>query len=188
VRWDAETLALEGARVESVFAAGPEEVEIDALVEGGRLSVDVAGTAEGAERFERCYRLPDGEEEGAPSSEEPCRVDDAFLAGGGSSSPLMVGEWPWRFSALPFEVAYSREVALLWPYRSVTDVDDPAPAKEDVFVVVRTAEQLSTPAGEFVTWRVTVGERQTAWYTVDPPHDLVAYSDDMVSWQLTDSE
>ncbi len=187
VRWDVDTLALEGARFESVFAAGPEEVEIGALFGEGRLSVDVDGVTEGGERFERCYLLPDGEE-GAPSSEEPCRVDHAFLAGGGSSSPLMVGEWPWRFSALPFEVAYSRKVTLLWPYRSVTGVDEPAPAKEDVFVVVRTAEQLSTPAGEFVTWRVTVGERQTAWYTVDPPHHLVAYSDDMVSWQLTDIE
>jgi hypothetical protein len=85
----------------------------------------------------------------------------------------------------PFEIAYSRELSLVWPYRSAEGIEGRAPAKQVGFVVVRTAEQLSTPAGEFVTWRVTVGERYTAWYTVEAPHTLVAYRDDMVTWRLT---
>jgi hypothetical protein len=28
-----------------------------------------------------------------------------------------------------------------------------------------------------------VGEKYTAWYTVEAPHTLVAYSDDIVTWQ-----
>jgi hypothetical protein len=97
----------------------------------------------------------------------------------------MVGEWPWRLSALPFQLAYSRESALLWPYRSVPDVDGRAPVREDAAVVVRTAEEITTPAGTFVTWRVTVGETYTAWYTVEAPHHLVAFDDGMLNWRLT---
>jgi hypothetical protein len=67
-------------------------------------------------------------------------------------------------------------------------MDDRAPARQDGHVVVRTADHVSTPLGDFVTWRVTVGEKYTAWYTVDAPHHLVAYSDDMVTWRLTEVE
>ncbi len=189
VHWDRQTLVLERVQIEGAFPAGPNQIELDALAEDGRMTVRVDGTANREGRLERCYDLR-GARAGvaSPPVEEPCRLDGSLLAGGGASSPLMAGDWPWRFSALPFELLYSRQATLLWPYRSVAGIDDRAPAKQDVFVVVRTAEQLSTPAGQFVTWRVAVGEDQTAWYTVESPHHLVAYSDDMVTWQLTGIE
>jgi hypothetical protein len=187
VRWDRQTLGLEGAQIDAAFSEGPDQVELDARVEDGTMSVRVAGPAGQSEPFDRCYDLSGAQQTGgSPPTDDPCRVDGALLAGGGASSPLMVGEWPWRLSALPLELAYSREADFLWPYRYVEGIDDRAPARQDVFVVVRTAEQVSTPAGDFVTWRVTVAERHTVWYTVESPHHLVAYSDDMVTWQLTD--
>jgi len=188
VRWDRRTLTLEEGRITGSFFEGPDQVELDALMDEGRLSVQFAGSDERQQRLERCYELGQDGADGAPTSQDPCRVEDASLAGGGVHAPLMVGEWPWRFSALPFELAYSRQATLLWPYRSVESIDGRAPAKQEVFVVVRTAEQVSTPAGEFITWRVTVGETYTAWYAVESPHHLVAYDDGMVTWQLTDVE
>ena len=189
VRWDRETLTLEDAVIEATAAAGEGEISVAARLEGGGLAVEVDGVEEMEGQFDRCYQLDQqGESENPPAVQDPCQVEDGFLAGGGFFSPLMVGEWPWRFSALPFQLTYSRRVDIVWPYRGVEGVDGRAPARGDGFVVVRTAEQVSTPAGDFVTWRVTVGEKYTAWYTVEAPHHLVAYSDDMVSWRLTGVE
>ena len=186
VRWDRQTLRLLDAEIEAAISEGPEQVDVRAVVEDGRMSVRVDGESDAGERFDGCYILPATTETGdTVATDQSCDLENGFLAGGGIFSPLMVGEWPWRLSALPFDIAYSRKLSLVWPYRSVEGIDGRAPARRDDFVVVRTAEQISTPAGEFVTWRVTVGERHTAWYTVEAPHLLVAYSDDMVTWQLT---
>jgi membrane protease YdiL (CAAX protease family) len=187
VRWDRETLELVEAQIAGDFSEGEERVSIDAIIGDGRMSVSADGAGDEKSELDLCYDLlGTSETEGALRPEDPCTLDGAFLAGGGVFSPLMVGEWPWRFSALPFELLYSAEATLLWPYRSAEGIDGRAPARQERFVVVRTAEQLSTPAGEFATWRVTVGEKYTAWYTVDAPHHLVAYDDDMVHWELTE--
>jgi hypothetical protein len=157
------------------------------MVEDDRMTVRVDGDADAVERFDACDILPATPETGdTPATDEPCRVENALLAGGGIFSPLMIGEWPWRLSAVPFGLAYSREATLAWPCRSAEGIEGRAPAKQVGFVVVRTAEEVSTPAGEFVTWRVSVGDKYTAWYTVEAPHTLVAYNDDMVTWQLTE--
>jgi hypothetical protein len=186
VRWDRQTLRLVEAEIEAAISQGPEQIELTAVGQDDRMTVRVDGEADAVERFDGCYILPaTGETGDTVATDQPCGLEDGVLAGGGIFSPLMVGEWPWRLSALPFEIAYSRKLSLVWPYRSVEGIDGRAPARRDDFFVVRTAEQISTPAGEFVTWRVTVGERHTAWYTVEAPHVLVAYSDDMVTWQLT---
>lgn len=185
VRWDRRTLGIVEAEIEASISQGPEQVELTAVVDDNQMRVRVDGESDAVEEFDACYVLPaTGEPGGTPATDEPCRVENGFLAGGSVFSPLMAGEWPWRLSAVPFELAYSREISLVWPYRSAEGIDGRAPARRDGFVVVRTAEQVSTPAGEFVTWRVTVGDRYTAWYTVEPPHTLIAYSDDMVTWRL----
>jgi len=187
VRWDRETMALLDAKIEAAYTVGEEEAALEAVVSEGRLGVRVEEEGQPVREFERCYQLENGEADPSPV-EEPCRLEDDLVAGGGIFSPLLAGEWPWRFSALPMELAYSREATVVWPYRSAEGVEGRVPAKEEVFVVVRTAEQVATPAGEFVTWRVTVGEKVTAWYTAEAPHHLVAYSDDMVTWRVTGIE
>jgi len=188
-RWDRETMSVLDAEIEASYTVGEEQATLEALVSDGGLRVRVDEEGQTGAEFEGCYQLEGSEGgEGVPPAEEPCRVEDDLLAGGGVFSPLLAGEWPWRFSALPMELAYSREARVLWPYRSVDGVEGRAPAEKDVFVIVRTAEQVTTPAGEFVTWRVTVGEKYTAWYTVETPHHLVAYSDDMVTWRVSEIE
>jgi membrane protease YdiL (CAAX protease family) len=112
----------------------------------------------------------------------------ALVAGGGARSPLMIGEWPWRLSALPFRAAYSRRVSLAWPYRSVEGIEGRAPFDESTTLRVRNAERFSTPAGTFAAWRVVVGDRLTAWYDTNPPHALVGYNDDLLTWVLTEAE
>jgi len=186
VQWDRQTLAPIAAELIGTFLEGPDQLTIRAVVEDGRMVVSAEGP-ELDERFEYCYDLDGVDAATDPiPREDPCQVDDEFLAGGGVISPLMVGEWPWRLSALPLDLLYTAEVTLIWPYRRIEEIDDRAPATEDTVLVVRTAEQVSTPAGDFVTWRVTVGDTYTVWYMVDPPHTLVAYDDDMVTWLLVD--
>lgn len=156
VRWDRERLALLEAEMEATFSESADQVRVEVVVVEGTMVVSVDGPEELKQRVESCYELvrSEGTEE-AVSTADPCRVDDALVAGGGIVSPLMVGEWPWRFSALPFELLHTRELSLVWPYRSVEGVDGRVPAREETILVVRTAEQVVTSAGEFVTWRVT---------------------------------
>jgi hypothetical protein len=94
------------------------------------------------------------------------------------------GEWPWRFSALPFQGFYSAQAALIEP-------DPPEgsdPTLTSVPVVVYGAEPIETPAGTFVAWRVEVGEKAVAWYDAQAPHTLVAMEDWTENWVLTSVE
>lgn len=95
------------------------------------------------------------------------------------------GEWPWRLSALPFDIAYgSTQPLVLINRQGIVDV-------VDAFIVVAGSEPAWTPAGNFVTWKVNVtytldGEETTlsAWYDVDTPHTLVRYDNGEVSYLL----
>ncbi len=95
------------------------------------------------------------------------------------------GEWPWRLSALPFDIAYgSTQPLVLVNRQGYIDV-------VDAFIVVAGSEPTWTPAGNFVTWKVTVtytldGEETTlsAWYDVDAPHTLVRYDNGEVRYML----
>jgi len=121
-------------------------------------------------------------------------VDGATLqvAGNGATqtAPLpagafLDGEWPWRLSALPFAIAYgSTQPLVLVNRQGYVDI-------VDAFIVVAGSEPTWTPAGHFVTWKVTVtytldDEETTlsAWYDVDAPHTLVRYDNGEVSYLL----
>ncbi len=98
---------------------------------------------------------------------------------------LFDGEWPWRLSALPFAVAYGSTQSL------VVINKDGTPDIVEAFVLVTGSDLVWTPAGNFVTWKVTVtytldGEEttQAAWYDVEPPHTLVRYDNGEVSYLL----
>ena len=98
---------------------------------------------------------------------------------------LLDGEWPWRLSALPFAIAYgSTQPLALVNRQGYIDI-------VDAFIVVASSEPAWTPAGNFVTWKVTVtytldGEETTlsAWYDVEAPHTLVRYDNGEVSYLL----
>ena len=92
-------------------------------------------------------------------------------------------EWPWRLSALPFSLGYSREMTVAWPlrYRHVTE--DSGPDKEEGHLIVRGATPIHTPLGNAIAWHVQVGDQQ-AWYDVEPPHHLLHYEDGFHTWLL----
>lgn len=160
IRWDAATMLLEEAHFEGVLDGKSYVIDVEAAGSGLGMS------GEG----------PDGSLDAADLS--PGDV----LNGGGIKSPLMVGEWPWRFSALPLALAYAREVPAIWPFYSETS----EVVEEETMITVRTAEPLSTPAGDFVTWRVTFGDTYRAWYHVNAPYTLVGFDDGMVTWLLAE--
>ncbi len=98
---------------------------------------------------------------------------------------LLDGEWPWRLSALPFAIAYGsvQPLALVNDEGHIHIVE--------AFVAVAGSEPAWTPAGNFVTWKVTVtyelGDKETtltAWYDVDAPHTLVRYDNGEVTYLL----
>ncbi|MBN2393618.1 MAG: CPBP family intramembrane metalloprotease [Anaerolineae bacterium] len=101
------------------------------------------------------------------------------------SGAFLDSDWPWRLSALPFDLAYgSTQPLVLVDRQGYVNI-------VDAFIVVASSEPAWTPAGNFVTWRVTVtytldGKEKTlsAWYDVDAPHTLVRYDNGEVSLLL----
>lgn len=111
---------------------------------------------------------------------------------------LLGGEWPWRLSGLPLNIAYAREVSFVSAGRietknaagqhpTVTNYGFCSePVVEETHLVVRGCEPVWTPAGNFIAWVVTVGENQTAWYDVEPPYTVVRYDIGYLSYLLTE--
>lgn len=104
-----------------------------------------------------------------------------------TSATLLQDEWPWRLSALPFDIAYGSKTAFVW-------VDNAGQIHTDkVYVGVAGGEPVWTPAGNFVAWKVTLtytaAEEEeiemAAWYDVDAPHTLVRYDDGTVRYLLS---
>jgi membrane protease YdiL (CAAX protease family) len=104
-----------------------------------------------------------------------------------SANALLMGEWPWRLSALPWQIGYVAKVSLAWPSHYSQEAKSSIPALNETVVNVRGAEPLATPAGNFIAWKVTMGD-QTAWYNTQPPHTLLRYDDGTVSYLLTNSQ
>ncbi len=107
-----------------------------------------------------------------------------------TSATLLQDEWPWRLSALPFAIAYGSKTAFVW-------VDDLGQVHtDDAYVGVAGGEQIWTPAGNFVTWKValtyaTAKDEKVelaAWYNVEAPYTLVRYDDGVVSYLLSSAQ
>lgn len=114
------------------------------------------------------------------------RVQQGDLPAQTLSSPhdtLLMNEWPWRLSALPFGLGYSREVTVLRPNQWREETQDTGPLAENTNLFVSGGQPVHTPAGDFITWQVTVGD-ETAWYDIEPPHTLVQYSNRFVTYVL----
>jgi len=98
-----------------------------------------------------------------------------------SANGLINGEWPWRLSALSFEDTYSVRGSLLQPYLP----DGDQAADNAIVIVVQGGEPLATPVGNYIAWRVEIGE-QTAWYDVQAPHHLLQYDDGPHTYTLVE--
>ena len=97
---------------------------------------------------------------------------------------LLVDEWPWRLSALPFSISLGSEVTMAWPAYWDTEDQHSIPGYEKTAVIIRGGEPLATPAGNFISWRVTTGQNRIAWYDVEPPHTLLRYDDGILIYLL----
>ncbi len=97
---------------------------------------------------------------------------------------LEYDEWPWRLSALPFQVFYAARSPMLTPYILQNTSGDGYPVVELTYVTVLGAEPIATPAGAFIVWRVQVGDKLVAWYHVEPPYTLVAFDNSIETWEL----
>ncbi len=103
-----------------------------------------------------------------------------------ASEALFAREWPWRMTALPFEIAYGARHPLL----SVTSEGEYQSRAR--YVMVRDGEPVWTVDENVLAWRVTVAEEGaadgasalSAWYDAEPPHTLVRYDDGAVTYVL----
>jgi hypothetical protein len=100
---------------------------------------------------------------------------------------LVQGEWPWRLSALPFEQTFGARVTLAWPQRWSEVTQTSMPTAEQVVLVVLGGEPIATPAGNYLAWRVAIGD-QTAWYDIQSPHTLLRYEDGITAYVLVGTE
>ncbi len=94
---------------------------------------------------------------------------------------LLEGEWPWRLSAMNLGVGLARMATLASPGQSGEPV-------QEVYVIVRGAEPLAVPAGNYIAWKVTVGDACTAWYDSSAPYTLLRYDRAGVSYVLSGVE
>ena len=92
------------------------------------------------------------------------------------------GGWPWQLASLSFEAGTTARLVHVAPdvWRPVTQ--DMGPMVQTVLVKVTGPEEIETPAGPRVAWRVTVGEREVAWYDTAVPHTLLRYFNGMETW------
>ncbi len=99
-------------------------------------------------------------------------------------------EWAWRLRALPFDLAYGGDIALLQLG------EDGQPQIHEAFVVVETSEPTWTSNGTYVTWKVTTSwtddqedmHTLAAWYDSEAPHELVRFTDGAVIYVLASVE
>ena len=103
------------------------------------------------------------------------------------ANALLEGEWPWRLSALDFNLGMSWKATLAWPNRWSAQDQRNVPTAQDIVLTVQGAEPIATPAGNFIAWKVKVGN-QTAWYDADFPHTLLRYDNGLVSYLLKESK
>lgn len=126
----------------------------------------------------------------ATSTDGEVRVAVSGSNVGGSATtvapPVLLDSfWPWRLSALPFAPGLVQKATLVYPSRWDPDLNANAIAVTETAVVVQGVEPVSTPAGIFQAWRVTV-DGNSAWYTVAAPHTLVKYDDGFLTYLLAE--
>lgn len=99
---------------------------------------------------------------------------------------LMPDEWAWRFMALPFDLKLNQKAMYIHPSIWDEETQTYGPAAEEFSVTVTGSEPLALPAGNFIAWRVRVGNSWTAWYDVNPPHTLLKYDAGLAVFLLAD--
>lgn len=105
-----------------------------------------------------------------------------------STETLLNDEWPWRLAGLPFAEGFLGRAPLVRALYA-----EPQPAES--YIRVPGTEPLTTPAGDFTAWKVTLTYQtayatpvETAWYDVVAPHPLLKYDNGVLVFTLTGKE
>ncbi len=101
---------------------------------------------------------------------------------------LVEDEWAWRLMGLPFSNGQTYLVDYLTPLTWRNETNDNGPLLQELRLVVTGPEQISVPAGDFQTWKISLGNGQTAWYSVENPYILVRFDGTMFNYLLTSAE
>jgi membrane protease YdiL (CAAX protease family) len=98
---------------------------------------------------------------------------------------LVEDEWPWRLMGLPFSDIYTAQFNYLEPLTWRQKTQDNGPSLDSgAYLTVNPAEEISTPAGTFTAWKISLSNNQTAWYDVNAPHTLVKVEARMFDYYL----
>lgn len=104
-----------------------------------------------------------------------------------SPQTLVQEEWGWRLMALPFEPLQRYTINYLAPLTWRESSQNSGPVIKQQQLVVIGQEEIQVPAGEFLAWKVTLNDGQTAWYSVDQPSILLRFNANMVDYLLKES-
>jgi len=99
------------------------------------------------------------------------------------TSALIDRLWPWQLSATHFTAGGTYSVTLAYPQRWDDSLQRHVVTVTDEAVVVGGVEPVSVPVGDFLAWKVTVGD-EAAWYEAEPPYTLVQYDCGLLTWRL----
>ena len=176
--------AFKAQKGKSLFQTDAYNEQISAIWQKDNLDLTKADAAQAGSSFGYAYTLRQVENglilsvKARSSSAETLSLP---------ANALLEGEWPWRLSALDFNLGMSWKATLAWPNRWSAQDQRNVPTAQDIVLTVQGAEPIATPAGNFIAWKVKVGN-QTAWYDADFPHTLLRYDNGLVSYLLKESK
>lgn len=176
--------AFKAQKGKSLFQTDAYDEQLSAAWQKGNLNLTGAEAAQEGSSFGYAYTLNQVQSGLLLSVKARSSTTETLSL---PANALLEGEWPWRLSALDFNLGMSWKVTLAWPYRWSSQDQRNAPSAQDIVLSVQGAEPIATPAGNFIAWKVKVGD-QTAWYDADFPHTLLRYDNGLVSYLLKDSK
>jgi hypothetical protein len=89
---------------------------------------------------------------------------------------------------LDFVPGRSYKVEYLIPHTWRQETEDNGPLLKQEKLTITGPESISVPAGEFLAWKVTLSNGQTAWYSVEQPTILLRFDANMFNFLLVETE
>lgn len=114
-----------------------------------------------------------------PYSETPLGEEPALLV-------VHQYSWPWQLAGLNQMQGEMGSVMRFHPNTWREETQDSGPVAERELVRVSGQEEVTTPAGTFDAWKVTLGLDLAAWYPVDGDRAPVMFFNGVETWLLSE--
>lgn len=98
--------------------------------------------------------------------------------------PMLQQEWPWRCGHLNVMTGLAYKVPFTYNMRWDEETQESQPMVITELLRAYPLDTVTVPAGRYDTWKVTVGDQETAWYANSDPTLLVQYDDGMMTYSL----